>query len=460
MSTSPPAPALRAVLVPSESAEGTAPPPGDQPSQTAADLTGTSTSPPSAPFPHLPSSCLAALLNYLPFQDVRQCLLAGKVMAVDAAHEVETLNIMRASEMVRYPVVRRFPNVSELNILSILSRRSDDDDDDDLMLNANAIGRALPFMMQFPKLEMVFLGGAYTHSTPERARFVHYSNDAGDSPHDHQIIFRSLIENLCGAFEARLLNPNLYLGGFELNYQLGCSRRGSRNLRRETADRPCRCCRGIIASFPIELVVESIEDVDNNPFCIPMMDQLEVFAKRRDGKEFLRTEDGKDLIAEIAGLMLRPKDGLIGQPPFDYNAWRNYLDNRPDPVIDAFVNRMKGLGADVSGPAGVEVTSMTKRSTRRMKESIAQIFDSSIDNIPRHLFGTRVPRALRTSSDRGYNTSRKRVKFRVAKEIVVRQTFDALVSCGFRLNPHDYILVDLNEEPALALLKEEIERDE
>ena len=73
------------------------------------------------------------------------------------------INIMRASEMVG-PVVRRFPNVSDLGILCILSRCSDDDDDDDdddLMLNADAIRRAVPFMMQFPKLEMVFWGGAY-----------------------------------------------------------------------------------------------------------------------------------------------------------------------------------------------------------------------------------------------------------------------------------------------------------
>ena len=112
--------------------------------------------------PLLPSSCLAALLDFLPFQDVRQCLLAGKVIAVGAAREVETLNIMKASEMVA-PAVRRFPNVSELNILSILPRRplfDDDNDDDEPVLNllsANAIRRAVPFMVQFSKLRGVFL---------------------------------------------------------------------------------------------------------------------------------------------------------------------------------------------------------------------------------------------------------------------------------------------------------------
>ena len=88
---------------------------------------------------------------------------------------------------------------------------------------------------------------------------------------------------------------------------------------------------------------------------------------------------------------------------------------------------------------------MTQGSIRRLRESIALIFDSSIDDIPPHLFGTREPRV-------GHCDNKK--------EIVVRQTFDALVSCGFRLNPQDYILVDVSEEPALARLRGKIERDE
>ena len=128
------------------------------------------------------------------------------------------------------------------------------------------------------------------------------------------------------------MSPNLYLGGFELDYQLGCSR----YLKRETAGRPCRCCRGIIASFPIKFVIDNIEG-DNNPFCIPMMDQLEVFAKRRDGKEFLRTDDGKNLIEEIVYDMLNNQDEAIGPVLCDFY---------PDPVIDAFVEKIGGTGSE------------------------------------------------------------------------------------------------------------------
>ena len=235
---------------------------------------------------------------------------------------------------------------------------------------------------------------------------------------------------------------------FELNHQLGCTLNADES---ETADRLCRCCRGIIASFPIDFVVDSMpaENIDDNPFCIPMLDQLEGFAKRRDGKEFLRTDDGKDLIAEMAGLVLEETGGKRFLPRYRR---KRVAFGTPDPGIDAFTNKMIGLGAKVDSSGHVCVFYMPQRLICRWRESIADIFDCSIDNIPRHLFGSRVPRVLRHChwSYRGDNK----------KKIVVRQTFDALVSCGFRLNPQDYILVDVNEEPALARLKEVIERDE
>lgn len=370
-------------------------------------------------------------------------------MAVDAAHEVETLNIVRASEMVA-PAVRRFPNVSELNIVSILSRHCiiDDDggNDDEVMLHADATRRAVPFMVQFPKLRRVFLGGLDEGD----GDLVTYSNDPGTAitPHDHQIVFRGLIENLCGAFEARLLNSNLELGGLEnLKDQLGCSRIADEG---EIVNGLCRCCRGIIASFPIKFVANILRwGPAYGGFCVPILARLDFFTnKRRDGKAFLRTDDGKDLIAEITNLMIRQNMGLIvpsSHVLFDYS--------RNDPGVDAFIKKMNGLGAETVVPNGdVWVEFMVQRSIRRLKQSIAGIFDCSIDNIPRHLFGSRVPRVLRYCH-RNYRGDNK-------KKIVVRQTFEGLVSCGFPLNPQDYILVNVDELPTHARVKEEIERDE
>ena len=83
-------------------------------------------SPSSSPAAHLPASCLALILNFLEYGDVRRCLLAGKIMAVDAARHVEVLNIMNALELVP-SAARRFANVSEINILSLVTPTEDDD---------------------------------------------------------------------------------------------------------------------------------------------------------------------------------------------------------------------------------------------------------------------------------------------------------------------------------------------
>ena len=59
---------------------------------------GTRKSAPDVDSPaYLPAPCLAAVLSFMRYADVRQCMLAGKMMAVEAARHVETLNITKAS---------------------------------------------------------------------------------------------------------------------------------------------------------------------------------------------------------------------------------------------------------------------------------------------------------------------------------------------------------------------------
>ena len=96
------------------------------------DAEGKSAPAPSPP--HLPAPCLAAVLNFMEYGNVRRCLLAGKAMAVDAARHVETLNVMRTSELVP-SAARRFVNVSEVNILSLVTRTL-------VRANQDQIGRA------------------------------------------------------------------------------------------------------------------------------------------------------------------------------------------------------------------------------------------------------------------------------------------------------------------------------
>ena len=54
-----------------------------------------------APPPHLPASCLGAILNFLPYSDVRTCMLAGRAMAVGAARHVDGYVVMYADRITK-----------------------------------------------------------------------------------------------------------------------------------------------------------------------------------------------------------------------------------------------------------------------------------------------------------------------------------------------------------------------
>ena len=68
----------------------------------------------------LPATCVASALDFLPYSDIQSALLADRVIAVDAAEYINTLNIMEPAGL-HVPLARcRFPNVKNVNILCLL----------------------------------------------------------------------------------------------------------------------------------------------------------------------------------------------------------------------------------------------------------------------------------------------------------------------------------------------------
>ena len=104
--------------------------------------------------PHLPSDVIAHALDFLPFSDVRSAMLTGKHIAVHAAAQMETLNIMEASEL-NVRVAGRYRNVKEVNIGCILVNRTPSShpalaDFAELEVSSNAVIRIVPFLTCFP----------------------------------------------------------------------------------------------------------------------------------------------------------------------------------------------------------------------------------------------------------------------------------------------------------------------
>lgn len=381
--------------------------------------------------PNLPSACLANALNFSEHSTVRQCMTAGKTMAVDAAKEMETLNIMCPSEMVVTAVRDRFPNVKVINVLCLVSQHPDDEEMQ--VLSAEAVTRVLPLMMAFPKLEKVYLGGMARDNSDGTLKREEYNHEYCARPEDHREIFRSFVESLCGAFESRSLPQGLELGGLDFASQLNCWPKLMRDRtrwmwKRESSQHwVCRCCRRIIKSLPLELILDREIGClsDDIAVCMPMSHRLEIFISREDAVDFLQSTKGKNhVIKYILG-------GMFCQYSFDRNS----------PAMEEFGERMLGHGASESSAGIVDVTFLSQRSVHSLRRAIHMMIPHGQPGfIPPNFFGASLPWYLRPGT---YSS----------KRILLRETFQVLVDLGFQLDARNYIIVGLHEEPALEPLR-------
>ena len=359
---------------------------------------------------HLPAPCLAAVLNFMWYADVRQCMLAGKMMAVEAARHVETLNITKASELV-VPAARRFTNVSEVNVMCLL-------DDEYGAICTKSATQAIPFLSSFPNLLYISFGGMYIEETGRNNvvwRCYDYDVENCPRPEDHQVIFRSLIEHLCGAFRSKSLRSDLEKIGLVVDYQLDCSLLGER----EDSERPCRCCRNIVSSFPFEPIFDSFSST--HALCLPKAELLKMMLGRNEGIAALRSDAGRRALIELFEHIL-PQNFL-------------YLDNNR--FEKEFAKKLKNLGAKSRNKSGFYFYRSIDETDRDFNEVIALAKSSmtlrnAIEDIPRSKLLLLWPFKPSTE-ERG-------------RTMYSRQTFDTLVQAGLNLSAKDYILVDVKKE--------------
>ena len=372
----------------------------------------------------LPAPCLAAVLNFMRYADVRQCMLAGKMMAVEAAGHVETLNITKASELDA-PSARRFRNASEVNVLCLISEVDEEDENNhEDQISMEAVTRVVPFLSSIPSLERVYVGGVYLDGsvvgTEVWERYL-YSTDECDVPREHQAIFNALVQNIIGGFQSRTVTQNLELDGILEYRQFECAD----NYLREDPDNPCRFCRRILSSFPLHLLLRPISN--DEVFCVSRADCIRAILHRDGAEALLRSDDGTKMLLR----------SLIDEIP--QVVWRSSKSE----VEEAFVEKMCDQGAKYSyvQPGTVVIKWQGKVAISKSFTDFLDLVNSSsllqgiIKGIPRstlierhsHLFG----------ADAG-------------KTVFARQVFESLLEVGLQLNATDYIIVDPEKEPALA----------
>ena len=372
-------------------------------------------SPSSSPAAHLPASCLAAILNFMEYGDVRRCLLAGKIMAVDAANHVETLSIMNASELVP-SAAGRFVNVTEINILSLVTTTEDGFED---ALSVGTATRSAPFLISFSKLKHAFLGGIWRDRDEEEWLKYPYQCSSCLEPEDHLSVFRGLVDHLCGAFQSRSLSPSLRLEGVFGADQLACGK------NERESKHCCRRCWTMATSFPPALVMEKVPYLHTSGLCLSYSERIEALATRHDNSFLSQSQAATECFLAMTNSMLT--HGTVF-PNGD-------LEN-------SFIERMKsrGGGVDIIGEDGedsfVTFHFMQIKHMESLKKFAAFIGPSVINSIPKHELFSAV-RKLRNAAGNG------------KKNVLARQTFESFVHLGLDLASEDFVLIDPLEEAGL-----------
>ena len=371
---------------------------------------------------HLPAPCLAAVLNFMWYTDVRQCMLAGKMMAVEAARHVETLNITKASELV-VPAARRFGNASEVNVLCLVSEIDEDDEENtDDQISMDTVARVIPFLASFPSLARVFLGGLYLESDGVWGRYK-YNIDDCKEPRDHRGIFKTLIQVIIGGFQSKSLPQSLRLGGILdgiAGAQLECAKNG-----REDPDHPCQLCRHVLSSFPLPSLLTPVSR--HNSFCVSHVDRIRDILRRADVGDTLRSNDGAEMLLSCLTQVI---------------PWMTWKSSKSE-VDEAFLIRMRNQGARMFAGNAQEI-GIKWNGTTSNSESLKQFLDL--------VNGSSLLQGIIKSISRKTLIERHSHLFGVdgGKTIFVCQVFEALLEAGLNLNKGDYIIVDPAKEPALA----------
>ena len=206
------------------------------------------------PMPHIPAPVWGHVLDYMPYGEVRSALLVGKIIAVEAVKYVQTINIMNSWEM-DVPAARRFANVTEVNVLSLVRFRIGDEElwKDDFYLCETTAERIVPFIVGFQRLKRIRAGGIdgdenfQNFHTYANAR--HMFADLIEADNSGEIL-RILISSFIGAFSTRLLPTTVesLLGiTSALQYTRPCR---SGNPGRNEPPNSCKYCSKVLKCFP------------------------------------------------------------------------------------------------------------------------------------------------------------------------------------------------------------------
>ena len=210
--------------------------------------------------PQLPAPVLAIVLDHHPFDDVRKAIQATKIFATDVASQVKTLNIMKTRELGygNYRLITRFRNVTCVKILCLVQIEYIYvfKDPCRLPVDGDSVDLILPFIGHFKDtVQTIYLGGF-----EEGEGFVSYESD-WHSPEmtEHNLLIRSLMtgpNSFEHAFSKGRLPQNLKVIGLPHGCRDLPLRELSESRRQRSTD--CSFCKRICRSYPVGFIHDGL----------------------------------------------------------------------------------------------------------------------------------------------------------------------------------------------------------
>ena len=351
--------------------------------------------------PHIPAPVLGHVLDYMPYEEVRLALLVGKIIAVEAVKYVQTINIMNGREM-DVPAARRFADVTEVNILSLVRFHPPDDQYDyHFDLCETTAERTVPFIVGFQKLKRIRAGGIH----PRGLEFHEYAFAdlylREDDAANNQGILRALVAHFIGALSTRLLPAELELRGItsSLKYVRPCR---SGHPRGGASPNSCKHCSKILKYFPVKDLIKSHTYYDRFT-CFDRLEALNMLADRQGFKERCREISEEYLVefidSSLSGFTIKDDD---------------------------LCKRLQNMGSAAS-----RMFYLDREGRKKVDQLIALGFD------PKSVSHRRLHDEMNIGEkDRAF-------------DVYSKSTFEFLVSRGFPFYEADLILLDEAKEPAL-----------
>ncbi|KAL9187025.1 hypothetical protein ACHAXT_010745 [Thalassiosira profunda] len=194
--------------------------------------------------PHLPAELWALALDFLPYDPLLQTAAVSRSMLRDVLPRVSVLHIERGAQLHAAVARRRYRDVRDIYIYSLLEFTRNVIGDDEFSVDEDTATRAVPFLCggNFVRLERVFLGGRLPSGGVAGVVPPLASNDEDCEK------MNTLINSVSAAYRTGSLATNVWVSG------LCCPRSDPySNLHRESS---CLVCNAACRSFPLESVID------------------------------------------------------------------------------------------------------------------------------------------------------------------------------------------------------------